>query len=277
MNPESPQLAIITGVYNNYALLDDLFLSLSKQRQLNFRVFLVDVSEKPQPIAPQPWLTILQSNNNGYSHLVNCGLKKAIESGLSKFSVINSDVILPPDFSEKVWTSLNQHPASLIGGKIYYAPGFEYHQYPKDELGRVLWYAGGEVDWKNIYTKHLGVDLVDQGQFEQFSQTRFITGCLINFDQTVIDKIGFWSEEYFLYYEDADYCERAKRASIQLFYDPQIYLYHKNAQSTGGAGSKLHEKHQRLNRLRFGLKYGPIRTKIHLLINYFREAFWLNK
>ena len=87
------------------------------------------------------------------------------------------------------------------------------------------------------------------------------------FNKSVIDKIGYLDESYFLYYEDADWCERAKKAGINLYYDPSIVIWHKNAQSTGGAGSKLHQKYQEKNRLKFGLKYAPWKTKLHLIIN----------
>ena len=89
------------------------------------------------------------------------------------------------------------------------------------------------------------------------------------FDKHVIDNIGFLNESYFLYFEDADYCEKAKRNNIALYYDPNIVIWHKNAQSTQGSGSKIHVKYQKKNQLKYGLKYAPFKTKIHLLKNYF--------
>jgi len=84
-------------------------------------------------------------------------------------------------------------------------------------------------------------------------------------DKSAIDKLGYWDETYFLYFEDSDFCVRAKRMGIKLIYDPRIILWHKNSQSTGGPGSKIHEKYQRINRLRFGIKYAPLKTKLHLI------------
>ena len=89
------------------------------------------------------------------------------------------------------------------------------------------------------------------------------------FDKSVVDLVGFWDSEYFLYFEDADYCERAKRNGVELIYDPSIILWHKNAQSTGGAGSTLHQRVQKNAHLRFALKYAPWRTKLHVIKNFF--------
>lgn len=91
------------------------------------------------------------------------------------------------------------------------------------------------------------------------------------FDKKVVERVGHWDEDYFLYFEDADFCEKAKRKKIQLYYDPSIILWHKNAQSTGGSGSSLQQKYQLKNRLKFALKYAPLKTKLHLLWNYFSE------
>jgi GT2 family glycosyltransferase len=91
------------------------------------------------------------------------------------------------------------------------------------------------------------------------------------YKKSVLNIVGKWDESYFLYYEDADFCERALKKGVSLLYDPSIHLWHKNAQSTGGSGSSLHQKYQTKNRLIFGLKYAPFRTKIHLLLNIFRD------
>ena len=40
----------------------------------------------------------------------------------------------------------------------------------KDDLGKVIWYGGGKMDWNNIIGKHKGVDEVDKGQFEKLKK-----------------------------------------------------------------------------------------------------------
>lgn len=268
-------LAIITVVYQNYDVLGDFLRSLKKQSSQDFELYIADGSTNKKPIPEQKFpVFIIDTENKGYAHGVNVCIEKAQGRNLTQFSVVNSDTTLDEEFVEKTVTSLTQHPGSLIGGKIYYYPGYEYHtsRYTQSDKGKVLWYAGGLMDWANVFASHRGVDEVDKGQYENFEKTDFITGCLLSFDQKVVDTIGLWDEKYFLYYEDTDFCERAKRRGLNLFYNPEIIMWHKNAQSTGGSGSNIHKHYQAINRLRFGLKYAPWKTKIHLLKNYLADS-----
>ncbi len=273
VNGNGKKLALITVVYQNYSILKDFLGSVDKQDTENFSVFVSDLSDIKKPIRTSGFpvrIQILRGPNKGYASGVNLGLHGAIAEGYTQFCVINSDTYFKKDFVQNVQSSLHTHPSSIIAGKIYYAPGYEYHKtrYRKADLGKILWYAGGSVDWDNALTPHRGVDETDTGIYDRFEPVTFVNGCLMCFDKDVIDKTGFWDEKYFLYFEDADFCERAKQNNIPMYYVPNIVIWHKNAQSTGGSGSSIHLRYQKNGRLRFALKFAPLRTKFHVLKNY---------
>jgi len=265
------KLAIITVVYENYTILDAYFAALDQQSDKNFHVFVIDLSPSPKKYAYPSFSSTVTDKNKGYAYGINQGIKKAIAEGYKIFCAMNCDVTMKTDFIQNLRLSLTKHPSSVIGGKIYYYPGFEYHKerYMKSDQGKVFWYAGGTIDWNNVYIKHRGVDEVDNGQYNKEEEVSFITGCLIAFDKNVIEKIGYWDEEYFLFYEDADFCERAKKTHVSLYYIPSLILWHKSGQSTNGAASPFQQKYLEKNRIKFGLKYAPWRTKLHLIKNYF--------
>jgi hypothetical protein len=265
-------IGVITVNYNQYQLIREFLDSLAAVKNAkNLSVYIADVSTNKETFEIEnkyPMKIISKSfPNKGYADGINMGIKYFLKQGFDKFCAINNDVFFDKNFtieSEKGFLK-----ADIFGGKIYYAPGYEYHKkYQENDIGKVLWYAGGINDWSNVHTIHRGVDQVDLKQYEKFEETDFITGCMLFFNKKVVDKIGLWDEKYFLYYEDSDFCERAKRQAFKLFYNPKIIIWHKNAQSTGGSGSLIHQKYQRKNRLIFGLKYAPFRTKIHLIKNY---------
>ena len=267
-------IGVITVNYNQYQLTREFLDSLATVKNANnLTVFIADVSTNKEvfKIDKYPMNVVIKSlPNKGYAFGINEGTKYFIDQGLDKFCAINNDVFFDKSFAIEAAKGFKK--ADIFGGKIYYAPGFEYHnKYQKKDIGKIIWYAGGVNDWKNVFTSHRGVDEVDNKQFNKFEETDFITGCMLFFNKKVVDQIGFWDEKYFLYFEDSDFCERAKIARFKLYYNPKIITYHKNAQSTGGSGSPLHQKYQRKNRLIFGLKYAPWRTKLYLIKNYFLQ------
>ena len=264
------KLAIITVVFKNYTILDDYFATLAKQTDTDFHVYVLDLTPEPKEYSYPSFVTYLRDKNGGYAYGINQGIKRALSDGYELFCPMNCDVIVSKNFVSTVKQGLSSHPSSILGGKIYYYPGFEYHKerYTETERGTVFWYAGGIADWKNAFTTHRGVDEVDKGQYNTLEKTTFITGCLMAYDKSVIDTIGYWDEDYFLFYEDADYCARATNAGISLIYDPSIVMWHKSGQSTSGAASEFQQNYLEKNRMRFGLKYAPLRTKLHLIKNF---------
>lgn len=275
------KLAIITVNYATYSLTNEFILSLKKSglNKGDRALYIVDVSPTPIPFEVEKNISVILSANKGYAFGLNVGIKQAIKDGYDVFVIINNDVEVDKNFLGAVEKSLQSNPESIIGGKIYYAPGHEYHKdrYSKGQLGHVLWYAGGLCDWANVDSIHIGVNEVDKGQFDKKVETEFITGCLMCFDKKTLLKVGYMDESYFMYFEDADWCERAKRKKIKLIYDPSIVIWHKNGQSGGGSGSSLQVRYQEKNRLIFGLKYAPLRTKAHLLKNYFSDLKFIRK
>jgi GT2 family glycosyltransferase len=265
------KIAIITVNYNNYPVTKEFIDGFKDQTNKSFHIYIVDLSDQRNSLRLPESADVIFSKNKGYAHGVNVGLKTAIANGFTQFVIINNDTEVSNNFVEAVLKSLSRNKSSIIGGKIFYYPGFEYHKdrYSKKDTGHVLWYAGGEIDWANMIVSHRGVDEVDDNQYNTESETKFVTGCLMCFDKKVLDTVGEWDESYFLYYEDTDWCERAKRRGIKLIYDPTIVIWHKNAQSTGGSGSSMHQRYQEKNRLRFAIKYAPLRTNLHLFKNLF--------
>lgn len=264
-------IGLVTVNYNQYKMTEEFLDSLAKiKNPEKTSVYIADVSSKKETfkIKKYPMKVVLEPlPNKGYAFGINQGVKYFLKNKITQFCAINNDIFFDKNFALEAEKGFQK--ADIFGGKIYYAPGYEYHKkYKKSEIGKVLWYAGGIDDWNNVFTYHRGVDEVDKGQYDKFEKTDFITGCMLFFNKKVVDKVGFWDESYFLYYEDSDFCERAKRKGFTLYYNPKIIIYHKNAQSTGGSGSPLHQKYQRKNRLIFGLKYAPFRTKLHLIKNF---------
>lgn len=214
-------------------------------------------------------LKIIRSEENlGFAGGQNMGIKYGLENGADYILVLNNDVILDKDLIVELLKAFQEKKdCGIVSPKIYFAKGHEFHKnrYSESELGKVIWYAGGKMDWKNVLASHRGVDEVDKGQYEKLEQTDFASGCCMMIKKEVLEKVGLFDEKYFLYYEDNDLSQRAKKAGFKVFYQPKAILWHLNAGSTGGSGSILHDYYITRNRLLFGFKFSPIRTRLALV------------
>lgn len=214
---------------------------------------------------------IRQEKNLGFSGGHNIGFKYALSNGADYVVILNNDTYVDKNFlSELLKVAEKDSKIGILASKIYFAPGFEYHKnrYDKKELGKVFWYAGGEMDWKNIIGHHRGVDSIDKGQFDQIEETELATGCCMMIKREVLEKVGIFDDRYYLYYEDSDLNIRVKKAGFKIMFVPRSVIFHKNAGSAGGSGSTLQDYYITRNRLLFGMKYAPIRAKFAL----FRES-----
>ncbi|MDP2585872.1 MAG: glycosyltransferase family 2 protein [Candidatus Levybacteria bacterium] len=220
-------------------------------------------------------IKIIENKKNlGFSGGHNVAIKYALESGADYVLILNNDTYVDENFIEELFgVAEKERNVVMLVPKIYFAPGSEYHKnrYTKKDEGKVLWYAGGEMDWNNVIGHHKGVDEVDEGQFDKIEETEIATGCCMLVKKQVFEKIGNFDDKYFLYYEDADLTMRAKKKDINVVYVPKSVIWHKNAGSAGGSGSVLQDYYITRNRLLFGFKYAPIRSKLAL----FRESLSL--
>ncbi len=217
-------------------------------------------------------VVILETQKNlGYVGGNNFGIRFALKKEFDYVLLINNDVLVDPNFLENLFSSAQKNPSyKILGPKIYFAPGFEYHydRYKKSERGKVIWAAGGQMDWDNILGSNIGVDEVDKGQFDQINTSiDFISGCCMLIESKIFNEIGLLDEKLFMYLEDVDFCQKAKLKGYELAYIPKSVIWHINAGSSK-SGGELHNYFITRNRLIFAFRYANLRAKFAL----FRES-----
>jgi GT2 family glycosyltransferase len=141
-------------------------------------------------------------------------------------------------------------------------------------LGHVIWSAGSKIDWDNVYGSNIGIDEIDHGQFDvPESNMDFISACCVLIKKQTLKIIGPMSEDYFMYYEDNDFCQKIRSAGFKLVFVPSSVIWHLNSGSNQAGGGPLHDYFLTRNRLIFGFKYASLRTKFALLRDSFRRLF----
>lgn len=225
-------------------------------------------SEVEKEIKPAfPTIHVIeQSSNTGFSGGNNVGIEWVLNHGFEYIFILNNDAALHKDTIQNLTLALNEHVSwGIAAPKIYFSAGREFHydRYKEPERGKVIWYAGGLVNWNTITGSHRGVDEVDAGQFEREEETDFASGCAMMVRKEVFSRIGLFDERFFLYYEDLDFSMKAKHAGFTIGFYPKAFLWHKNAASSDSR-SNLQDYYISRNRLLFGYRWAPSRSKLFL-------------
>jgi len=166
---------------------------------------------------------IIQSGANlGFAGGNNIGIRKALALGADYIWLLNNDTLVDPQALASLVEAMEHAPdAGIAGSKIY------YHAEP-----RRIWFAGGMWRKGHLHWRQRGANQFDKGQFAEQSEVGSVSGCSMLMRSTTIDKIGLLSEDFFLYWEDTEWCARAQEAGYQILFVPGSIVWHKVSVST---------------------------------------------
>lgn len=212
-------------------------------------------------------IELVRSHKNlGFAGGNNLGMDYALRMGADWVFILNNDTELAKHIFKNFLKVSKKTKIGAISPKIYFAQGFEFHKerYRKDDKGRVIWSAGGTIDWNNVMGKNIGVDEVDTGQFDGSREIDFATGAAVFYNANALRQVGLFNENYFMYLEDVELAVSLRQKGWKIMYQPDLVVFHKVAQSSA-VGSNLNDYFITRNRLLFGLKYASPRTKFALI------------
>lgn len=277
-------ISVVIVNYNSPDYTKKCLASLSKsiKTDLNFNVLVVDNGSKEVfkiPKEYQSFATVLRSESNlGFTGGNNMGIQHAIEAFDSEFVFLLNDDTEVDEKCLKFLTKrmLADPKIGAICPKIYFGKGQEFHKpdYNRNDLGNIIWYAGGSMDWQHLAAFHIGVDEVDRGQFDKLESSDFATGCAIMIRRELLEKTGGFDERYFLYFEDVDLSLKIASAGYQIGFEPKAKVWHINAGSSGGSGSRLHQYYQTRNRFLLAFMHGSVKewlTAIRIALQILSE------
>src|SRR5208282_4583400 len=171
-----------------------------------------------------PNIQFLRSEENrGFAGGNNIGIQFALNNNAAYIVLLNNDTIVNDDFLEPLLSLAESDPN--IGAqscKIY------FHQ-----KERTFWYAGGCLKVDKALGYHRGLHETDTGQYDTVGETDFATGCMMFISRRAIEEVGILDDSWFLYYEDCDWCLRAKAKGYNIVYNPHAIIWHKVSGSAG--------------------------------------------
>jgi len=177
-----------------------------------------DSVEAVREAYPQVQIIGLEKNL-GYAGNNNVGIEVALKQGADWVFVLNEDIVLDQkclEYLVEVGEEYNQ--IGIVGPMVY------HHDEPN-----IIQSAGGMLGkyWESI---HIGKNEIDQGQFHTPRQVEWISGCAILVRSTAIKQAGMLDENYFIYWEETEWCIRLSRAGWKIIHVPLAKIWHKGVQ-----------------------------------------------
>ena len=226
-----PKVYIILLNWNNWHLTKDCLESLQNLNYDNYQIIIVDNNSKSgekNTIKNSPlknnFILIENEKNLGFAGGNNVGIKYALNHNADYVLLLNNDTIIEDkDFLKHLIRIVESNKRIGIAGlKIYFWQDSTNKNIPK------IWFGGGKINWLKTQGKHLDFNKIEKtDQNPYIKKVDYITGCCLLIKKEVVEKIGTMPEEYFLYYEDADWCLSARQIGYLCVYVPFVWIWHK--------------------------------------------------
>ncbi len=201
--------------YNGESVIKNCLSSVFKIDYPNYEVVVVDnnSTDGSLELAKTNFSKayfIKNDRNLGFSAGNNVGIRFSLERMADYVLLLNNDTEVEKDFL----TRLVQAGEADSGAGILSPVIFE-------GKSRNIWFSGGRIDWLRMKTLH-EKDVKNQEVYE----TEFITGCSMLIKARVFQKIGLLDEDFFLYWEDADFSFRSQKAGFKNLIVSSSWVYH---------------------------------------------------
>ena len=176
----------------------------------------VDTSAE-QILAGFPFVDLIRNPENlGASAGRNIGIRALLAAGADAVLLLDNDTVVARACVEALVGELNAEPAvSIASGKIMLSGR-------RDRI----WYAGADWRYAPFRAPHDGHNSVDRGQFDTKRDVGFAPTCCLLIRSKTFVRVGLFSERYFTFWEDAEWCLRARRSGHRLRYVPDAVLWH---------------------------------------------------
>ncbi len=228
MQTHSPlDLSIITINYNGYADTCEMVDSLNKQiHNLTYEIIIVDnASQNSEALLLQqkyPECIVIASEKNlGFAGGNNLGIRQAQGRYLL---LLNNDTYFKDNSIHKLIDLMETNPRiGMVSPLIKYA---------QDE--HTIQYAGfTPLSPITLRNKGVGCGDPDNGQYASAYRTAFAHGAAMLLKKDFIKIIGDMPENYFLYYEEMDWCTHLSKKGYEIWVEPRCIVYHKESASAG--------------------------------------------
>jgi GT2 family glycosyltransferase len=224
------KLSIITVNYRSWGHLETALLALADDFPLDWEMIVVDNESIPDDLrefsARFPWVTFVANPvNSGFGHGCNIGAARA--SG-DRLLFMNPDVVARSGAIQSLMQVQDTHSIGIVAPKQLSSSG--KNQKVFDDF---------PSPWNQSKTIKALLRILMPSRFRdprkeysELVECDWVTGSVLMISRTDFDAIGRWSEDYWMYVEDADLCRKAHNAGMRVAYTPDVEVIHAHGGSS---------------------------------------------
>lgn len=242
----------------------------------NYSIFLVDnnSSNNEGKIIKEKfgsYIYLIQNKiNYGFAEGNNIAIRHIMDNSVPDYVLLlNNDTVVHPDFlMEMVKLAETDSLIGIIGPKTYLFGSNNKFQLATVKIN--LWTS------QTIFT---GTGKVDMGQYDDIQDIDYCQGSCFLIKREVIETVGLLDPSFFVYWEENDYCLRAKKEGFRIVYCTKAKIWHKDWSRAKGPHTNVRINshavyYLSLNRFRFMKKHATTLQKITASLCYFGFELW---
>lgn len=233
---------VVSVSFRSARLMIECLRSIASQRStpgVNLRAVIVDNASGDLPTLSQAvaenrwssWVQLISApRNGGFAYGNNLGIQAAIEHGADYLLLLNPDTEVRPNAIASLVDFMRSRPDVAIAG-----PGFENLDGSEWPIAFRFPSVGTEFCAAlgiGLVTRLLGDRTVARRMPPAAQRVDWVSGAAMMIRPQVVAAIGGFDENYFLYFEETDFCFRAARAGFATWYFPASRVMHIMGQST---------------------------------------------
>jgi GT2 family glycosyltransferase len=268
-----PKIGIVLLNYNGYKDTIECIRSLNNINYKNHVIIIVDNASTDNSFEilekniNKNCFLIQSEKNNGFANGNNIGIKKALSMNCDYVILLNNDTLVHKDFINEMIKCYSLYEnVGLVSSKMLF--------YPESKK---VWFGGGSFNDKKFIVTHQYYENEDNYE-DSIREISFATACCLMISRNVIENVGLLPEEYFMYFEDVDYCYNVILNGYKIIYNPNAKIYHKANSSTKKEKNGFLIKYELRNRFICIEKYkNHMDAKKYKIIKFFYYASYFKQ
>lgn len=217
-----PPVAVVVLHYGPLYVTLRCLKSLDAVRYPRLRIIVVDNSGAGEALRPSlrgfrhPVRLVAMRGNAGFTGGVNAGARAALAGGARWIWLLNNDATpAPRALHELVRDGESDTGIAAVGSKIL-----------DNRIPPRIWQAGATADLSDGMTVSRATGEPDRGQYAVAEDVDWVTGCSLMLRAEATRDLGLLDERFVMYYEETDWCLRARAAGWRVRYAPRSVVVH---------------------------------------------------